>query len=81
MEKGFIVLENPEKCVRCPLKSQLYDEQYICTVNHRHFVSRHRTNLIGAQYVQCLKEKSLRALADIVWIFLVTKAIEVGTNA
>lgn len=27
----------PKSCNKCPLKSQLFDAQYICTVNHKRF--------------------------------------------
>lgn len=37
MAKGFILVDVPENCNKCPLKSQLFDAQYICTVNHKRF--------------------------------------------
>lgn len=38
MSKSILVIDTPKSCVECPLKSQLYDIQYICTGNHRRMV-------------------------------------------
>lgn len=35
MSKSILVIDTPESCIECPLKSQLYDIQYICSGNHR----------------------------------------------
>ena len=33
--KSVLIIDTPESCVECPLKSQMYDNQYICQGNHR----------------------------------------------
>ena len=35
MGKSLLLIDTPESCVKCPLKSQMYDNQYICSGNHR----------------------------------------------
>lgn len=35
MSKSILVIDTPNSCTECPLKSQLYDIQYICSGNHR----------------------------------------------
>lgn len=35
MGKAMLIIDMPERCSECPLKSQLYDIQYICCGNHR----------------------------------------------
>lgn len=35
MSKSILVIDTPDSCTECPLKSQLYDIQYICSGNHR----------------------------------------------
>lgn len=36
--KSFLLIDTPKSCVKCPLKSQMYDNQYICQGNHRRMV-------------------------------------------
>ena len=38
MGKSILVIDMPECCAKCPLKSQMYDNQYICQGNHRRMV-------------------------------------------
>lgn len=38
MSKSILVIDTPKSCVKCPLKSQLYDIQYICCGNHKRMV-------------------------------------------
>lgn len=38
MSKSILIIDTPNSCSKCPIKSQLYDIHYICCVNHRRII-------------------------------------------